>query len=191
MDNYYDINAQKFFDETVNVDMKHNYKDFLEKIPENGHILDAGCGSGRDSLYFKSLDYNVTAFDGSVEMCKLASKHIGEEVLHLQFQEINYENEFDGIWASSSLLHLDSDELEIVLNKLKKALKTEGALYSSFKYGNFEGKRNGRYFNDLTEEDAKFIFEKANFKIEKIWITQDVRKGRENEKWTNILVINE
>lgn len=47
---------------------------------------------------------------------------------------------------------------------------------------------NGRYFNDLTEDTAKELFEKLDFKVIKTWLTTDARKGRENEKWTNILV---
>ena len=47
---------------------------------------------------------------------------------------------------------------------------------------------NGRYFKDLTEDTAKELFEKLDLKVIKTWITSDARKGRENEKWTNILV---
>ena len=186
--NYYDLKAQEFFDGTVNTDMTPHYNEFLKFLPENAHILDAGCGSGRDSLKFKSLGYNVTSIDGSVEMCKIASDFINQKVLHLQFQEIEFKNCFDGIWASASLLHVSSNEIDDVLKRLKKSLKSNGILYASFKYGDFEGKRNGRYFNDLTEKTAINLFEKADFNVIKTWITNDARKGRETEKWTNILV---
>lgn len=188
MDNYYDLHAQEFFDGTVNADMTPHYSEFLKLIPENAFILDAGCGSGRDTLMFKSLGYNVTAIDGSIEMCKIASKHVKQEVLHIQFQEINFKEEFDAIWASASLLHISNDEIDLVLNKLKESLKENGILYASFKYGDFEGIRNGRYFNDLTEETAIELFEKTNFKVIKTWITNDSRPERQDEKWVNILV---
>ena len=187
-DTYYDFNAEEFFEKTVNVDMSPQYKEFLKKIPENGHILDAGCGSGRDTLMFKSYGYKVTSIDGSIEMCKLASKHTKQEVHYMQFQEIEFNEIFDGIWASASLLHIKSNEIISVLKKLKKSLKKEGILYASFKYGDFEGKRDGRYFNDLKEETATELFQKLDFKINKIWITNDARKNRQNEKWLNILV---
>ena len=121
-------------------------------------------------------------------MCKLASEHSGVDVKHMQFQEIDFIDEFDGIWASASLLHVPSSEIEDVLKRLKISLKNNGILYSSFKYGDFEGYRNGRYFKDLTEDTAKELFEKLDLKVIKTWITSDARKGRENEKWTNILV---
>ena len=186
--NYYDKNAQEFFDGTVDADMSQHHEEFLRLIPENGSILDAGCGSGRDTLKFKSLGYNVAAIDGSLEMCRLASEYSGVDVKHVQFQDIDFVDEFDGIWASASLLHVPSTEIEMVLEKLKKSLKENGVLYASFKYGDFEGERNGRYFNDLTEITASELFEKLDFKIIKTWITNDARKGREDEKWVNILV---
>lgn len=186
--NYYDMNAQEFFDGTVNADMSEHHEEFLRLIPENGRILDAGCGSGRDSKKFKSLGFDVEAIDGSVEMCRLAGEHAGIDVKHMQFQDIDFEDEFDGIWASASLLHVPSSELEPVLDRLKNSLKENGILYASFKYGDFEGERNGRYFNDLTEDTVIELFEKINFEVIKTWITGDSRKGREDEKWVNILV---
>lgn len=186
--NYYDKNAQEFFDGTVDADMSSHHEEFLSQLPDNAHILDAGCGSGRDTLKFKSLGYEVTSIDGSEEMCKLASEYAGQEVLHMQFQEIDFDEIFDGIWASASLLHVPSSEIEMVLERLGNSLKENGVFYASFKYGDFEGERNGRYFNDLTEDSVCELFESCNFEIIKTWITSDSRKGREDEKWVNILV---
>lgn len=186
---FYNTNAKEFFENTVNVDMSPHYKEFLKMIPKNGHILDAGCGSGRDTYMFKSFGYGVTAFDKSEEMCKLASEYTGEEVLCLTFQEIEFEPIFDGIWALASLLHVPSHEIGNVLNRLKDSLKSKGVMYASFKYGDFEGERNGRFFNDFTEESVRELFNQIGFEINKTWISNDARKGRENEKWVNILVI--
>ena len=78
--NYYDENGEDFFNGTVDTDMSSHYDKFLALIPNNGSILDAGCGSGRDTLKFKSLGYDVTAIDGSEKMCELASRHSGIDV---------------------------------------------------------------------------------------------------------------
>jgi SAM-dependent methyltransferase len=185
--NYYDLNAEEFFDGTVNADMSHLYKEFLKNLDENACILDAGCGSGRDTKMFKSLGYNVVAIDASSEMCKLASEYAGVNVKHLKFQDISFVDAFDGIWASASLLHVPSSEMDLVLGKLKDSLKCNGILYASFKCGDFEGLRNERFFNDLTENTAREIFEKNDFEVLKTWQTQDARPER-NEKWVNILV---
>ena len=186
--NYYDENGQEFFDGTVDTDMSSHYDKFLALIPENGSILDAGCGSGRDTLKFKSLGYDVTAIDGSKKMCELASEHSEVNVRHMQFQEIEFEDCFDGIWASASLLHVPTEELGDVLKRLKRSLKENGIFYASFKLGDFEGERNGRFFNDFTEDTAINLFENAGFKIIKTWLTNDARPERHDEKWVNILV---
>lgn len=188
MNNYYNTNAKDFFEGTVNADMSAHYAAFLEKLPKGVHILDAGCGSGRDSLYFKKLGYKITAMDISTELCKLASEHIGQEVLELSFQDIAFEDTFEGIWACASLLHVPSVELPAIIGKLKKALKVDGVLFAGFKYGDFEGERNGRYFCDLTEQKAEQIFTALGFKVEKMWITGDVRPERNDELWINVLV---
>lgn len=185
--NYYDLNAQEFFDGTVDADMSSHHEEFLSQLPENGHILDAGCGSGRDTLIFTSRGFKVTAIDGSFEMCRLASEYTGREVLHMQFQGIDFYESFDGIWASASLLHVPSSEMGLVLEKFRKSLKEGGVLYASFKYGDFEGERNGRYFNDFTEESAVQLFEGNGFDVIKTWITHDARKDRRDERWVNIL----
>lgn len=190
MNNYYNENAKEFFEGTAYVDMSDNYKDFLSYVPKQGKILDAGCGSGRDSLIFIQKGYSVEAIDGSSEMCRLASEHIGQEVKHMLFQEVDFKEEFDGIWACASLLHVPSQELKDVLVKLFQSLKSGGAIYASFKYGDFEGERTGRYFHNLTEKKAEKVFTQAGFKVEKIWITGDVRDSREEEKWINVLALH-
>ncbi len=149
MENYYNENAQAFFDGTVNADMSENYKEFLERLPKNGYILDAGCGSGRDTKKFMDMGYKVQAIDASSEMCRLANSHTGLEIRQMRFQELEERSIYDGIWASASLLHVRKEELLYVLRKLNEALKPQGILYASFKYGEFEGERNGRYFHDL------------------------------------------
>ena len=189
MTNYYNTNAKDFFEGTAYVDMSEQYKDFLTYIPKGGKILDAGCGSGRDSRIFKEYGYDIVAMDGSIELCKLASEYIGQEVIHKQFQDIDFPPIFDGIWAAASLLHVPSSEIDMVLSKLKESLKTGGIFYASFKYGDFEGERNGRYFHDLNEETAKVLFTRVGFKLEKMWITGDVREGRGDEKWINLLLV--
>lgn len=187
MNNYYNENAKDFFEGTAYVDMSHQYKDFLASIPKGGKILDVGCGSGRDSRLFKSDGYEVVAIDGSVELCKLASKHIEQDVIHMQFQEIDFPPIFDGVWACASLLHVPSYELKEVLKRIKNSLKPEGIMYTSFKYGDFEGERGGRYFVDMKEDTATQLYTAVELKIEKMWITSDARPDRVDEKWINIL----
>ena len=186
---YYEGNAKQFFDGTVNINMTVLYRPFMEYMPPYASILDAGCGSGRDTLYFAQRGYRVTAFDYSPTIVKLASKLAGQEVLQLSFQDLEFENQFDGVWACSSLLHIPIAEMNNVLIKLSKSMKVNGVLYTSFKYGTGEHDRNGRLFVDLDEEGFdELIKVHPELTVIRYWQTSDLRPEREKEKWLNLLV---
>ncbi len=185
---YYDENADAFIEGTIAVDFKETQDTFLSYL-KGKTILDFGCGSGRDTKYFLDLGLNVEASDGSKEMCKRASEYTGISVKHMLFQELDEVNKYDGIWACSSILHLSKEELKPVLIKMIKALKDNGIIYTSFKYGDFEGERNGRYFSNFTlEEFEEYIKDITNIRIEHYWISLDVRPNRGEEKWLNLIL---
>ena len=186
---YYNENAKAFTDGTVNVDFSYAQNKFLDKLDKDAYILDFGCGSGRDAKYFLDKGYSVEAVDGSEELCKIASEYAGIEVKKLLFQDLNENAKYDAIWACSSILHLPYGELVDVMRKMLVALKENGLIYTSFKYGDFAGMRNGRFFIDMTEESiAKLVEEVHGIEIEETWITSDVRPGRGEEKWLNLFL---
>ena len=186
---YYDNNVKTFVESTVNVDFTLTQNRFLEKLKKDAYILDFGCGSGRDTKYFLEYGYKVDAVDGSVELCRFASEYTGIEVKHMLFQELNEIEKYDAIWACSSILHLPMKELLSVMRKISAALKPDGILYTSFKYSEFEGERNGRYFTDMTEDKFKnFLIPIPELEIEELWITTDVRPGRGEERWLNLIL---
>lgn len=187
--NYYNDNAQKFMENTQNADMQPVRDKFLRLLDSGAHILDYGCGSGRDTKYFLENGFQVTAIDGSAKLCRLASAFTGIEVKEMLFQELDDVKVYDGIWACSSILHLSKRELLPVLRKMSAALKDHGVIYASFKYGHFEGMRNERYFTDFTEETfEQFIAEIPELLMEVYWITGDVRPGRGDEMWLNLIL---
>ncbi len=186
---YYDSQADKFYKSTVNIEFTTMHEKFLTKLEKGSNILDFGCGSGRDTKYFFEQGYNVEAIDGSAELCKLAGEYTGIKVKNILFQELSEVDKYDGIWACSSILHLPVGELDEVMRKMMIALKKNGIIYTSFKYGTFAGERNGRYFTDMTEEVfAVFLSGIDGLKIEEQWITSDVRPGRGEEKWLNLIL---
>ena len=187
--NYYNSNAKEFASGTVSIDFECIQRKFIGRLSEKSVILDFGCGSGRDTKYFLSQGYQVEAVDGSIELCKLASEYTGIEVKNIFFNELAEVEKYEGIWACSSILHLPLNELAQVMRKMVIALKDNGIIYTSFKYGTFAGERNGRYFTDMTEDTfADFIKQVENVRIEELWITSDVRPERGEEKWLNLIL---
>jgi SAM-dependent methyltransferase len=186
---YYNSKAKDFVSDTVAVAFTEIQDIFLEYIPVGGKILDFGCGSGRDTKYFISKGYDVDAIDGSEELCKIASEYAGIQVKQMLFQELNVSEEYDGVWACASILHVEKAKLPDVMKKMANATKKGGVVYSSFKYGDFEGVRNGRFFTYLTEESFGELLRKVpELVIEKLWISADVRAERGEERWLNIML---
>lgn len=183
---YYDKNAAEFTRGTESVDMSHLYGEFLPLVPEGGRILDAGCGSGRDAVFFKRQGYVVSAFDASFELAAIASRGMGTPVKVMSFTDLESDSEYDGIWACASLLHVSTSEMDEVLNRLTRALKPGAVLYVSFKYGTAEVIRDGRFFNDYDENKFQALIERHNdLSVAKMWQTNDSRPGRQSEVWLN------
>lgn len=200
---YYNKYAVEFSKDTFDVKFTETQNLFLSLLKPDSYILDFGCGSGRDTRYFLQQGYRVEAIDGSKSLCEIAQKNTGIPIRQMLFQDLREIDEYDGIWACSSILHLAKSELLTVMKRMVQALKENGIIYTSFKYGDFEGERNGRYFTDFTEKSFTEFLEKlkifnentkntedkvSEIIIEKIWITEDVRPGRGDEKWLNLIL---
>lgn len=186
---YYDDHADQYVQETVGVEMLPLYALFLELISPGGAILDAGCGSGRDSKAFKDRGFVVTAIDASENMANHASRLLDQPVSVVRLQDLSFISEFDGIWACASLLHVPRQELDEVLNRLFRALKPNGACFLSFKEGDGERIENGRYFNDLQIESLKrLLVGHSEIEVVRLWTTCDVRPDQQRVRWVNGLV---
>ena len=184
---YYNKNAKSFFDDTVNINLDDLYDIFLSYLDNNAHILDAGCGSGRDSKVFIEKGYRVTSFDSSKEIVKLASHYVGQQVKLMGFSQLDETDTYDGIWCCASLLHVPKNKLFDSMLLLSKALKKKGIMYVSFKYGE-EERSDGRHFTDMDEHGInKLVSKIPNLSIIKTWVTPDKRPDRE-ERWFNILL---
>jgi len=186
---YYNSKAKDFVSGTVDVVFTEVQDVFLEYIPASGKILDFGCGSGRDAKYFLSKGYDVDATDGSEELCKIASEYAGVQVKQMLFEELDKVEVYDGIWACASILHVEKKQLPDIIKKIAIATKKGAVVYTSFKYGQFEGVRNGRFFTYLTKESFGEVLRNVpELVIEKLWISADVRAERGEERWLNIML---
>ncbi|UIZ56657.1 class I SAM-dependent methyltransferase [Acinetobacter sp. SCLZS86] len=184
---YYNKFADDFAEATLHVDMASLYQPFLIELPKQAYILDVGCGSGRDTLAFKNKGYKVDAIDYSEALVERATLLTGLQVRLQSFYEIDEHEVYDGVWACASLLHCERTRLAEVVGKLIHALKPDGVLYMSFKYGDSDREKDGRTFTDLDVAQAKALLQLFE-DVEQIqqWITVDQRPDRD-EKWLNVL----
>ena len=165
---HYNERAADFREGTRDHDVRQNIDALLRHIRATPpfHILDFGCGPGRDLAAFRALGHEPTGLDGSPMFAAMARKSSGCEVWEQDFLALKLPIEhFDGIFANASLFHVPSPELPRVLRELHSVLKTDGVLFSSNPRGNNEeGWNRGRYgaYHDLVSwrafvEAAGFI----------------------------------
>lgn len=186
---YYEENAYMFVADTQEVPMGKILSEFVTTVPEGGRILDWGCGSGRDSLAMSRLGFRVTSTDASVAMCAATRKLLGDEadIRNETFSELRDIDEYDGIWACASLLHVKPNELPEVLSAAKDAMRQDGVMYCSFKRGEGCGYRHGRWFTNMDEKGLAELLSSASFDVERVWVTDDIRRDRVGELWVNAL----
>ncbi len=183
---YYDANAESFIAGTADVEFGALQREFAGMLPAGGRVLDLGCGSGRDSLAFLKEGFQVDAMDGSAAMAKAASELTGLPVAHALFCDYEPQGPYDGIWACSSLLHVPARELPATVSKYAEALRPGGVFYLSFKLGDHDAMRNGRWFTDLDADAMRALVGRVPaLQLERLEITSDVRPGRSSEKWLN------
>ncbi len=184
--NYYKNNAIEYINKTKDVDMSRSYQFFLKYAKAKGKLLDIGFGSGRDMLYFKSLGFDVHGIDSEPMFCDEAKK-LGLNVECINLNDyLDICNKYDYIWASASLLHIKKELLNQSFKICNDILKKAGIMYCSFKYGDFEGTVDDRYYINLTEETINNYLKGTNLNVIDVKITNDELKR--NNKWLNVIL---
>ena len=184
---YYTTNADEFIQATINLtsQLQTLYDKFTSRLGSN-IVLDVGCGSGRDSLYFQNHSLIVTAIDKNKSMVAAAFDNGVEDVINVDVEQFESLLRYGGIWACASLLHVKRSRLIDVFKKLASLLNERGVLYCSFKYGSFEGYRNGRYFTDMDECLLKELLNDVkSLQVVEMFVSDDVR-GPDRQKWLNV-----
>jgi SAM-dependent methyltransferase len=188
---YYERNAASYAAATSGVDMSAVYERFLKHLPSNATILDAGSGSGRDTLAFLQRGHAVEAFDSSPDLCGLSTELTGVRAEVLRFQELDTRDRYDGIWACASLLHVPDNELRDALQRLVRALKSNGAIYMSFKEG--AGERiasDGRLFLDMNEDQIRNFFAALpDVALRDVWMSEGEGSHKGKAEWLNVIAV--
>lgn len=184
---YYEREVDAFFSRTVDLDLTPIWDAFLEHVTDGGLILDAGCGSGRDSRQFLQRGYRVSAFDASAAMAEKASAYTGIPVERRRIEDLTEVGIYDGVWCCAAALHVADSEIVDALRRLHNALCVGGTCYLSFKVGPGERIEDGRRFLDFDEARLTTALNRTNVaEVVRMWRTDD-QGSREKVTWLNSL----
>jgi SAM-dependent methyltransferase len=206
---FYEQNAKDYSKRFDTFDLSGIRQRFIEKLEStrgertaairNGviQILDAGCGTGRDSYEFVREGYAVTAIDASPAMLRMCKKKLSgvlnepqnaeikkaSSFLEKTFDEIVFRNKFDGVWAAASLLHVPPQQMDGVLRKLIQALKPDGILFMSFKHGCGEQEYDARYYTYYSRGQIRAFLERIQGAHElEVWLSNAEGKNLSPEE---------
>lgn len=143
-------------------------------------------------MHFKNLGFSVDGLEPSKNMASIASKRTHSNIFNIPVESLDIAEDYDGIWACASLLHVNKESFPYVIRAILRALKYDGYLYISLKEGDEQIRlEDGRLFNLFTEEKISKIFENLpNASIIKSWSTTD-SAGRDDVAWLNIMIKKE
>lgn len=182
----YDTNAGEFISSWLTADMSREYSIFENLVKPGAKILDGGCGSGRDTLYFLQKGYDVSAFDPSEKMIKYASDFTGIKIRNLKWEDLDEKEKYDAVWASATLYHVARIDMPAVFARISNALKSKGILFASFRDrpDDFKEAETGRVLTSFDKDTFSHFLSSINlFDIIEIEERIDSRKGKEDEKW--------
>jgi hypothetical protein len=122
-------------------------------------------------------------------MVALCSSMAGVRARVLRFEHIDFREQFDGIWACASLLHVPRSQMDDVFHRLCLSLKPGGVWFMSFKEG--DGERiagDGRVFSDYTWPALRALLHRLSG-LQIVNLCRSIEHRAEGEvAWVNSLV---
>lgn len=148
-------------------------KDFLDKFSDfgKGKLLNIGSGPGRDGLLLQEYGFDVTCLDASDAMVALSSARGLDSILG-DFENLPFPNDnFDAVWAYTSLLHVPKNEVRKPLAEIHRVLKPYGVFALGMIEGDTELYRNSsdvrqaRWFSFYRKPGLEAILTRAGFDL--------------------------
>lgn len=168
-DNYFQANHSKYLDT--------HFEKFFDLVTPNGLVLDAGCGTGRDTAVFAQHNYQVIGLDLTLAMlAKGKANEVDTTLVQADLEAMPLRRGFDGIWASASLLHIPAEKIPFILTEFYNLLNQNGVFYCTVQKGHGARwrrisyqKHAKRFFKYWQAESWNSMLEQAGFEIVHEW----------------------
>ena len=157
---FYNNNADSYYEQTAGVDFSDLYERFLEYVPEGGRIMDVGCGSGRDAGAFCRMGFRAEGLDAAEGLVALAREKQGIDVTVCNMEDWITDKPYDGIWCCAVLVHLEDEQIKKFFNNLRYNLAEGGVLFVSVKIRavlGIETEAGTEIGNKLGSEDRNYM----------------------------------
>jgi len=183
LNNFYENNHQQYFDSTVGIDPSVFLEPLAGLLKPKATILDIGCGSGRDLLWFAERGFCPTGFEQSPSLARLARKHSNCPVIEGDFSRFNFSDlQFSALIFVGSLVHISPEALPTILTSTCQALTPGGLLLITLKEGNGTSlAADGRVFTLWSRPDIEKVFAASNLHI--IDFSRQISKIRPDDIW--------
>jgi len=141
---FYNNNAEELSKQYNSLTFEQVHKNILHLIPQQGSILDIGCGSGRDSFALANKGLAVTAVDPSHSMLNLAKKDfqhdnicwIEDKLPNLE-HVLSLNKKFDFILLSAVWMHIEKEDREEAFKSLTQLLNKNATMVIYLRHGEF------------------------------------------------------
>lgn len=148
---------------------------FLDRLPQGAHVLELGCGGGRDASRMLERGFSVDMTDGSSGMARKAHERTGQEVHLLRFEDLDEVDAYDAVWAHASLHHQPLAGLGDVLARIHRATRTGGLFFANYKLGDGDDRDTfGRLYNFSPRDHLLDLYRDAGWQLDEI---EDYRGG--------------
>ena len=183
MSTFYEKNHQQYFDCTVGIDPSAFLEPLTRLLEPQATILDIGCGSGRDLLWFAKRGFHPTGFEQAPNLARLAREHADCPVIEGDFCRYNFSNlQFSALVFVGSLVHLPKEAIPTILKSTCQALIPNGLILITMKEGNGTSRAaDGRVFTLWSREEIEKIFAANNLHI--LDFSRQISKLRPNDVW--------
>ena len=184
--------------------MDHAYSRFFHnifknyRVNEDIHVLDVGCGDGRDSARFKQMGMNLHLMDIDLSrvlrstgiLLEFPGEGYLDSIYSMDIRDVDFFEKFHAVWANASLLHIPKDDFYLVFDKIYNSLKVDGVFYFSFKEGTgSEYDKTGRFFQYMTKDYIFDVLSEFSFKEIDFWENKDYRYNDRVTNWLNFVAI--